>query len=88
MSTNYKNACPNNHKNESDSRPKHKSLDPIEAREKKKKLIVFNNIANEFNRLKYVKKEIHKTFDSALAELYDRALNKRKRTGESKKSQN
>ena len=67
---------------------KNKTIDPSEQWKKQRKNEVKKNIAKEFVRLKSVKNQIHKTFDSALAELYEKAINKRKRTGDSNPSQN
>lgn len=72
----------------SDIHPKKKCINPSEKWEKERKNSVNMKIKSEFVRLKSVKNEIHKTFDSALAELYEKAINKTKRTGESHQSHN
>jgi hypothetical protein len=48
--------------------------------QKERSEYVIKNINEEFTRLMNVKSDIHKTFDSALAELYDKAINKTHKT--------
>jgi hypothetical protein len=74
MSTSFNQFSPD--KNQSNKKKiKEKSLDILENKERERKIKLINNISNEFSKLKNVKNKIHKTFDSALAELYDNALN-------------
>ena len=65
---------------------KNKSLDLLESKDKERKNKLINNISHEFKKLKNVKNEIHKTFDSALVELYEKALNNGKHGGHIKNS--
>ncbi len=80
MSKSYNLLSPD--KNQSSiKKSKQKSLDLLEIKEREKKMKLMNNITDEFTKLKNVKSKIHNTFDSALAELYDKALNNEKNSG-------